>query len=149
MDLVIVVGGIKQMNQEEIFKLADELKERNAKKDELNAELKSVTAEIADIDEKLTQAMTDAELDKFTRNGSTFYLKSRLFASPVAEHKPEFLQALKDNDCGNLITEQVNANTLASWVKEYNELHGTERPEFLSEELLNIYTKVSVGIRKS
>lgn len=137
------------MNQEEIFKLADELKERNAKKDELNAELKSVTAEINEIDEKLTQAMTDAEVDKFTRNGSTYYLKSRLFASPVAEHKPEFMQALKDNGCSELITETVNANTLASWVKEYNESHGTERPEFLSEELLNIYTKVNVGIRKS
>ncbi len=88
-------------------------------------------------------------MDKFTRNGSTYYLKSRLFASPVAEHKPEFMQALKDNGCSELITETVNANTLASWVKEYNESHGTERPEFLSEELLNIYTKVNVGIRKS
>ena len=135
--------------KEEIFKLADELKERNARKDELNAELKSLNVEIAEIDEKLTKEMTDAEVDKFTRNGSTFYLKSRLFASPVAEHKPEFMQALKDNGCSELITETVNANTLASWVKEYNESHGVERPEFLSEELLNIYTKVGVGIRKS
>ena len=59
------------------------------------------------------------------------------------------MQALKDNGCSELITETVNSNTLASWVKEYNESHGTERPEFLSEELLNIYTKVNVGIRKS
>ena len=135
--------------KEEIFKLADELKERNARKDELNAELKSLNAEIAEIDEKLTQEMTDAEVDKFTRNGSTFYLKSRLYASPVTEHKPEFMKALKDNGCSELITETVNANTLASWVKEYNESHGVERPEFLGEELLNIYTKVGVGIRKS
>ena len=137
------------MDNQQIFNLADELKAKKLEKDELDAKVKAINVEIEELDAKLCEEMTNNELDKFTRNGSTFYLKSRLFASPVAEHKPEFLQALKDNDCGNLITEQVNANTLASWVKEYNESHGTERPEFLSEELLNIYTKVSVGIRKS
>ena len=137
------------MDNQQIFNLADELKAKKIEKDNLDAKVKALNAEIEELDAKLCEEMTNNELDKFTRNGSTFYLKSRLFASPVAERKPEFLQALKDNDCGNLITEQVNANTLASWVKEYNESHGTERPEFLSEELLNIYTKVSVGIRKS
>ena len=134
---------------EAIFNLADELSALKAEKEELDAKLKALNVEIETVDGKLTEAMTNAEVDKFTRNGNTFYLKSRLFASPIAERKVEFLKALRDNDCGNLITEQVNANTLSSWVKEYNEANNCERPSFLPEELLNIYTKVNVGIRKS
>ena len=134
---------------EAIFNLADELSALKAEKEELDAKLKALNLEIETVDGKLTEAMTNAEVDKFTRNGNTFYLKSRLFASPIAERKVEFLKALRDNDCGNLITEQVNANTLSSWVKEYNEANNCERPSFLPEELLNIYTKVNVGIRKS
>ena len=138
------------MENKELFDLADELKAKKLEKEELDAKVKALNAEIETIDEKLTKSMTEAEVDKFSRNGSTFYLKSRLFASLIAERKPEFLQALKDNDCGNLITEQVNANTLSSFIKEYRETHeGSERPEFLPEDLLNIYEKVSVGIRKS
>ena len=134
---------------EAIFNLADELSALKAEKEELDAKLKALNSKIETVDGKLTEAMTNAEVDKFTRNGNTFYLKSRLFASPIAERKVEFLKALRDNDCGNLITEQVNANTLSSWVKEYNEANNCERPSFLPEELLNIYTKVNVGIRKS
>lgn len=134
---------------EAIFNLADELSTLKAEKEELDVKLKALNSKIETVDGKLTEAMTNAEVDKFTRNGNTFYLKSRLFASPIAERKVEFLKALRDNDCGNLITEQVNANTLSSWVKEYNEANNCERPPFLPEELLNIYTKVNVGIRKS
>lgn len=138
------------MENKELFDLADELKTKKLEKEELDAKVKALSAEIETIDEKLTKSMTEAEVDKFSRNGSTFYLKSRLFASPIAERKPEFFKALRDNDCGNLITEQVNANTLSSFIKEYRETHeGSERPEFLPEDLLNIYEKVSVGIRKS
>lgn len=134
---------------EKIFELADELSALKKEKEDLDAKIKALNAEIESVDAKLTEAMTNAEVDKFTRNSNTYYLKSRLFASPIAERKPEFLKALRDNDCGNLITEQVNANTLASWVKEFNEANGCERPPFLPEELLNIYTKVNVGIKKS
>ncbi len=138
------------MDNQQIFNLADELKAKKLEKDNLDAKVKALNAEIEELDAKLCEEMTNNELDKFTRNGSTFYLKSRLFASPVAEHKPEFLQALKDNDCGNLITEQVNANTLSSFIKEFQETHdGVERPEFLGEDLLKIFTKTSIGIRKS
>ena len=135
---------------EEVFRLADELKAKKLAKEEMEAKVKALNGEIDELDAKLCEEMVNQELDKFTRNGSTFYLKSRLFASPVAEHKVEFIQALKDNNCGNLITEQVNANTLSSFIKEFQETHdGLERPEFLGEDLLNIFVKTSIGIRKS
>lgn len=44
--------------------------------------------------------MTEAELDRFSRNGSTFYLKSRLFASPASLIDDE---PLVDPETGEII----------------------------------------------
>lgn len=95
----------------------------------------------------LSDAMAEAECERFSRNGSTFYLNTRLFASPVAGHKEELFQALKDNGFGEIVTETVNANTLASFVKEQMSLNNDEIPEWISE-VVSTFEKVSVGIRK-
>lgn len=101
-----------------------------------------------ELDEKLSDAMTEAELDRFSRNGSTFYLKSRLFASPAAGRKDEMMQALKANGYGSLIVKTVNANTLASFIKEQREATGEEVPAWLGDTV-STYEKVSVGIRRA
>ena len=113
-----------------------------------NTKIFEMAAEITELDLHLSDAMTEAELDRFSRNGSTFYLKSRLFASPAAGRKDEMMQALKENGYGSLVTETVNANTLASFIKEQREITGEEVPTWLSETV-STYEKVSVGIRKS
>ena len=64
--------------------MADRLKTLQEQKKDLEAQTKALGAEIAELDEQLSDAMTEAELDRFSRNGSTFYLKSRLFASPAS-----------------------------------------------------------------
>ena len=96
--------------------MADRLKTLQEQKKDLEAQTKALGAEIAELDEQLSDAMTEAELDRFSRNGSTFYLKSRLFASPASDRKDEMMQALKDNGYGSLVVETVNANTLASFI---------------------------------
>ena len=55
--------------------------------------------------------------------------------------------ALKSNGFGEIVTETVNANTLASFVKEQRELNNDEIPEWISE-VVSSFEKVSVGIRK-
>ena len=75
--------------------------------------------------------MAEQELDKFTRNGSTFYLNSRLFASPAAGRKEELFAALKKNGYGSLVTETVNANTLASFCEEQVAAHQDVLPAWL------------------
>ena len=55
--------------------------------------------------------------------------------------------ALKDNGYGDIVTETVNANTLASFVKEQKTLNADEVPAWLAD-VVNIHEKVSVGIRK-
>ena len=130
-----------------IFDLADQLKAAKDKKKDLDAQVKEVTAAIEQLDLALSDAMAEAECERFSRNGSTFYLNTRLFASPVAGHKEELFQALKDNGFGEIVTETVNANTLASFVKEQMSLNNDEIPEWISE-VVSTFEKVSVGIRK-
>ena len=86
------------MENTKIFEMADRLKTLQEQKKDLEAQTKALGAEIAELDEQLSDAMTEAELDRFSRNGITFYLKSRLFASPASDRKDEMMQALKDNN---------------------------------------------------
>lgn len=130
-----------------IFSLADQLKELKDRKKDLDLEIKGITAEIERLDMELSDAMAEAECERFSRNGSTFYLNTRLFASPVAGRKDEMIMALKDNGYGDIVTETVNANTLSSFVKEQMVLNADEVPTWLSD-VINTYEKVSVGIRK-
>lgn len=131
-----------------IFEMADRLKTMQEEKKELEMRAKALGAEISELDLELSDAMTEAELDRFSRNGSTFYLKSRLYASPVAGRKDEMMQALKENGYGSLVTETVNANTLASFIKEQREMTGEDVPAWL-HDTVSTYEKVSVGIRKT
>ena len=130
-----------------IFSLADQLKELKERKKDLDTEVKALNAEIEKLDMELSDAMAEAECERFSRNGSTFYLNTRLFASPVAGRKDEMITALKDNGYGDIVTETVNANTLASFVKEQMSLNSDEVPTWLTD-VVSTYEKVSVGIRK-
>ena len=124
--------------------MADRLKTLQEQKKDLEAQTKALGAEIAELDEQLSDAMTEAELDRFSRNGSTFYLKSRLFASPASDRKDEMMQALKDNGYGSLVVETVNANTLASFIKEQREATGEDVPAWLGDTV-STYEKVSAS----
>ena len=110
---------------EQIFTLADRLKDAKERKKELDA----------------------MEVERFSRNGSTFYLSTRLYASPQAGRKDEMMQALKDNGYGSIVVETVNANTLASFVKEQKAANDDEVPEWLSD-VVSVFEKMTVGVRK-
>jgi hypothetical protein len=56
--------------------------------------------------------------------------------------------ALKENGYGSLVTETVNANTLASFIKEQREATGEDVPAWLGDTV-HTHEKVSVGIRKA
>lgn len=135
------------MENTRIFELADTLKALKEQKKELDTQTKAIAAEIERIDLELSDAMAEAECERFSRNGSTFYLNSRLYASPVAGRKGEMIMALKANGYSDIVTETVNANTLASFVKEQTTLNDDVTPAWLTE-VVNTFEKVSVGIRK-
>lgn len=135
------------MTNTEIFELVDRLKVAKERKKELDAMVKAMSAEIEELDQELSAAMTEAELDRFSRNGSTFYLNSRLFASPAAGRKEELIRTLKDNGYSSIVVETVNANTLASFVKEQKAVNEDEIPAWLSD-VVSTFEKVTVGVRK-
>lgn len=135
------------MDNTKIFDLADRLKDAKDRKKDLEAKVKDLNAEIETLDHELSDLMAESECEKFSHSGSTFYLSSRLYASPQAGRKEDMLEALRDNGFGGLITETVNANTLAAFVKEQKMANGDEIPEWLSD-VVSAYEKVSVGIRK-
>lgn len=135
------------MNNQEIFEVADELKEAKDRKKELDAQTKEVNARITELDATLSDLMAESEVDKFSRNGNTFYLSSRLFASPVAGKKDHLVTELRKKGYGGIVTETVNANTLASFCKERMAENGDELPEWLTD-CVSVFEKVSVGIRK-
>lgn len=136
------------MENTQIFELADRLKAAKELKKDLDAQVKAVNGEIEQLDCELSDAMAEQELDKFTRNGSTFYLNSRLFASPAAGRKEELFAALKENGYGFLVTETVNANTLASFCKKQLAAHEDELPAWL-DYVVSTFEKVTVGVRKA
>lgn len=136
------------MEKSVIFEMADRLKSLKKQKKDLEDSVKALGSEIEELDRQLSNAMTEAELDRFSRNGSTFYLKSRLFASPASGHKDEMMQALKQNGYGSLVVESVNSNTLSSFVREQMEANEGNIPSWLGDTV-STYEKISVGIRKS
>lgn len=135
------------MDNNQIFALADKLKEAKELKKEVDAQSKEIGEEIEKLDLALSDAMAEAECDRFSRNGCTFYLSTRLFASPASGCKDEMILALKSNGCEDIVTETVNANTLASFIKEQMLLNNDAVPDWLLG-LVTTYEKISVGIRK-
>lgn len=130
-----------------IFDLADKLRTLKDEKKELEAKVKEITSEIEKVDSSLSDAMVEAECERFSRNGSTFYLNSSLYASPQAGKKDEMISALKGNGYGDIVVETVNSRTLSSFVREVLAENDGELPSWLSETI-NTYEKVSVGVRK-
>lgn len=131
-----------------VFKLADELKNARNQKKELDEKVKDLNARIEFLDRQLSDEMAKAGCEKFSRNGSTFYLKSRIYASAKDGNRERMFEALKENGYGSLVTETVNANTLSSFCKEQMALNEDELPGWL-DPVVNTFEKVTIGIRKS
>ncbi len=128
--------------------MADRLQELRDEKDSLEVQLKETNALIEAVEQDLIAAMVTAELDSFKRNGHTYSLKVDTFASAKAECKEELFQALRNNDAGDLVQEQVNANSLRAFVKELKANNDDEIPEWIAD-YINVYEKTKIAVRKS
>jgi hypothetical protein len=134
--------------QNEIFKLADELKSLKDVKKSAEQIVKELGEKISDTEYQLSKLMTQSETQNFTRNGTTFCLTSSLKSSAVAGLKDELYSKLRNQGYGSLIYETVNANSLSSFVKEQILENEDELPDWL-DGLVNVYEKTSVSVRKS
>ncbi|AOY74712.1 hypothetical protein [Clostridium formicaceticum] len=131
----------------EIFTLADSLKELKEWKKQLDQERKEVNGKIEALEESLSQAMIQEELENFNRGGMMYYLNTKLYANAIPQRKEALFTALKKEGYGDLVYETVNANSLAAFIKEQVEENDEKLPSWL-EGLVNTYEKISVGMRK-
>ena len=90
----------------------------------------------------------ETETQNFTRAGTMFALTTKIRASAVAGRKEELYAALKENGCGDLVYETVNANSLSAFVKEQIAENQDTVPEWLSG-LVHVYEQTSVSVRQS
>ena len=136
------------MESNDLFALADELRELRETKKRLEDELKAVGLEIDRVDTSLAQRMSDTETQNFTRNGTMFCLTSTTRASAAAGRKDELFAALREAGFGDLVYETVNANSLSAFVKEQTTENEDVLPQWL-DGLVNVFEKTTVGVRKA
>jgi uncharacterized protein (DUF2252 family) len=136
------------MESNDLFVLADELRELKETKKRLEDELKAVGLDIDRVDSDLAQRMADTETQNFTRNGTMFCLTSTTRASATAGRKDELFESLRTAGYGDLVYETVNANSLSAFVKEQTTENGDILPEWL-DGLVTVFEKTTVGVRKA
>jgi hypothetical protein len=134
--------------ESKMFKLAEQLRELKAEKRDLEAQVKDCVGEIEDTERALVTLMLESETQNFTRNGTMYCLATRTRASAAAGRKEELFEALRQHDFGDMIVEQINANTLSSFVKEQRSENGDTLPGWL-EGLVNVFDQPGVSVRKS
>ena len=139
---------MNQYKSEDMFVLADKLKELRDRKSELEERAKANQAELEQVMLALSEQMAASETQSFSRSGLLFYLNSKTYAAAKAGQKFELFDARKKQGFGSLITETVNANSLSAFVREQIEENEDTLPEWL-EDKVNVFEKVSVGVRKA
>ena len=136
------------MESNDLFALADDLRELKETKKRLEDELKAVGLEIDRVDAALAQRMADTETQNFTRNGTMFCLTNTTRASATAGRKDELFDALRTAGYGDLVFETVNANSLSAFIKEQTTENGDTLPQWL-DGLVTVFEKTTVGVRKA
>ena len=128
--------------------LVDDLQDLRDKKDRLEEELKTINNTLEEVETTLIEAMVTAELESLKRNGHTYSLRVETFASAKPETKEELFEALRNNDAGDMVQEQVNAQSLRAFVKELKSNNDGEIPEWIAD-FINVYEKSKIAIKKS
>lgn len=148
--LKLLIQKVRKMKMENSIDLqmADRLQELRDEKEQLEMALKETNGMIEAVEQDLVAAMVTAELDSFKRNGHTYSLKIDTYASAKADRKEELFEALRNNNAGDLVQEQVNANSLRAFVKELKANNDDEIPEWIID-YINVYEKTKISVRKS
>lgn len=136
------------MQTQNMYELAERLKQLREKKKAAEQQLKDIHAEIAQTEYQLSMQMAETETQNFTRAGTTFALTTKIRASAMAGRKEELYAALKENGYGDLVYETVNANSLSAFVKEQISENQDHVPDWLNG-LVHVYEQTAVSVRKS
>lgn len=132
----------------EMFALAERLKELRDAKSASEQKTKDINAELDEVEQELARMMVDTETQNFTRGGTMFSLTNKIRASAVADCKDKLYRTLKRKGHGDLVYETVNANSLSAFINEQIAENGEELPKWLTG-LVNVYPQTKVSVRKA
>ena len=134
---------------DDLFTLADKLRELREEKEAQNQLLKELNAEIDATEYKLTEVMAAAECPNFTRGDKQFIMTTTTRWSAEAERKEDLYATLRSNGYDHLFT--VNMQTLGSFIREQvdetADANGVTRvPDWLSG-LVKSYDDVGITMK--
>jgi len=132
---------------EDIFCMAKDLRALREEKERSTAELKKLNEDIKEKNEQLVKRMVDTELQKFSLDGTLFYLSTNTYITPIADKKEVFYAVLKDEGYGDLIQPSIPAPTLKAFVGELFTDNDDELPEWLVP-YVSMYQEDEVKLRK-
>lgn len=130
----------------ELLTLSDLLKQTKEDKSLLEEKVKSVNAEIENLQQEMIKIMVDEELSSFNRNGVTFSLVISEYPSPISEEKDSLWTAMKENGFEHLFT--INSKTLQGTLKEIISENDDTLPDWL-QGLVKTAEKSSIKVTKS
>ena len=131
----------------EVLSTARELRTLKDTKKDLEEQLKGVNNSIDSKEFELVMQMTNEELDKFSLDGTTFYLQDAPYVKAVPEFKKKLFSWLKRNGFKELVQETVNANTLRATVKNMLEEGDGNLPKGLVG-VVEITPHTKIGMRR-
>ncbi len=134
------------MTEKQMLELAEKLKSMRDDKASLEADLKELNQEIADVEAQLVELMTTQEVSGFKHAGSTFSLVIREFPAAEPERKDELYDQMRKHGFENLFT--INPMTLSGTVKELKANNDDVLPDWL-EGLVRIAEKPGIRVSKS
>lgn len=130
-----------------MFLWADAMLALREQQESLEDELKRIKKKLEESELALFESMVNNEVDRFSRGGYTFSPVVKTRASIASEHKEEALEWLKNSDYSDIVKETVNAQTLTSLVKEWEDA-GIREDDAPFYAMLNIYNEQKISIRK-
>ena len=131
----------KPVSNAQLIEYAEEYRTLKDQKDQLEADLKGVNDRIKQLREvHIPQMMQKLGMVKGTRGSFTFqggkiHLETKLFASVPEPNRHGFFGWLRENGEGDLIKEQVNAQTLSAWIRSRREDQLADPPGVSIHEL--------------
>jgi hypothetical protein len=114
------------VTMDEIFTIADRFKALREQRDALKEALTAANKTLEEAEQRLTDAMSEAECPNFTRSGKQFIMTATTRWSAEKERKSDLYAALRKNGYDHLFS--VNAQTLASFVREQVEESAAAHP---------------------
>jgi cytosine/adenosine deaminase-related metal-dependent hydrolase len=113
------------------------------RKQEIEEELRRISAESAVLDEKIIQFFMEKGIDRMTANGVTISLREDHWARAVDKDMNRACEALRSAGLGEYAKESFNPQSLSAWVRERIREGEALPPEFAGAIEVDSYIKVS------